>query len=213
MDRAIDAGPHEPPATQVVEDRRVVALAPANDRGAEHDRVPLMGPEDLLHHGLGGPCLNRLVTARAVGRPRAREEDAQVVRDLGQRPDGRPASPRDRLLVHGDRRRQTLDELDLGLAEISKELPRIRGQGLEEPPLPLAEEGVEGEAALARAAHPSDHHQRVARKVDVHPLQVVLPRPADAQEGRARGGGHGGREGSSKGVRAASDPVDRSRAW
>src|SRR5690606_14921877 len=44
---------------------------------------------------------------------------------------------------------------------------------------PLDEHSVEGERALAGAADAGEDHQRVARDVDVHALQVVRPRPAD----------------------------------
>ena len=46
-----------------------------------------------------------------------------------------------------------------GRAEAADELARVGGQGLEEAPLPLPEEGVEGERGLARAGDAGDDGQ------------------------------------------------------
>ena len=54
-----------------------------------------------------------------------------------------------------------------------QELPRVGGEGLDVPPLPLGVERVEGQRALARTAQPGDHDQAVAGQVEVHPLEVV----------------------------------------
>ena len=71
------------------------------------------------------------------------------------------------LLVDRDRRREALDRLDVGLLHAPEELARVGRERLEEAPLALAEERVEGERGLARARDPRDRDQAVARDVDV----------------------------------------------
>ena len=52
---------------------------------------------------------------------------------------------------------------------------------------PFGVERVEGQRALARPAGPGDDHEPVAGDVEVDVLQVVHPRPADADAlGRGR---------------------------
>src|SRR5262249_5536966 len=50
---------------------------------------------------------------------------------------------------------------------------------LEVAALALVEEDVEGEGGLARARHPGDDREAVARDLDVEVLQVVLARLVD----------------------------------
>ena len=63
--------------------------------------------------------------------------------------------------------------------EAAEELTGVRGEGLEEPPLPLAEERVEGERRLARSRDAGHRHERVSRKRYVDSGQVVLAGPSD----------------------------------
>src|SRR4029434_1830441 len=95
--------------------------------------------------------------------------------DLGDRADGGARVARGRLLVDGDRRRQTFDEVHVGLVHLAEELPRIRRQRLDIAPLPLGEDRVEREARLARAGQPGEDDHRVARQVETDVAEVVLP--------------------------------------
>ena len=70
-------------------------------------------------------------------------------------------------------------EFDLGLLHQLEELPRIGGQALDIAALALGIDRVEGERGLARARQPGDHHQAVARQLDIDVLEIVLPRAAD----------------------------------
>ena len=103
---------------------------------------------------------------------------------------------RGRFLLNRDRRREALDEVDVGLVHQLQELPGVGGQALDVPALALGIQGVERQAGLARTAQPGDHHQLVARDVQVDVLEVVRARPADAdalgmQQGRERPAGAG----------------------
>ena len=115
---------------------------------------------------------------RAAG---AGVEQPEVVVDLGDRADGRARVLRGRLLVDRDRRRETLDEVDVGLVHLAEELPGVGRQRLDVAPLALGEDGVEREARLAGAGQAGEHDQGVAGKVERHVLEVVLPGSPDDQ--------------------------------
>jgi hypothetical protein len=91
---------------------------------------------------------------RAIRIADAREQQAQVVVDLGDRADGRARVVAGRLLLDRDRRRQALDQVDVGLLHQLQELPRVGGQRLDVAALPFGVQRVEGERRLARPDRP-----------------------------------------------------------
>ena len=170
------------------------ALLAAHHRGAHHHARAVVGEQgvhDLRGRGgadrlAAGAAL--LVSVPARGRAAAREEEAQVVVDLrggGHGGAGRVAAA---ALLDGDGGRQALDRLDVGLLHLVEELARVRGEALHVLALPLGEDGVEGQRALAAARDAGHHHQAVARDGQVHRLQVVLARAADADAAEVGGG-------------------------
>ncbi len=106
------------------------------------------------------------------------KQQPQVVVDLGDRAHGRPRVAGRRLLLDRDGRRQALDQVDVGLLHLLEKLAGVGRQRLDVAPLALGVDRVEGEARLARAAQPGEHHQTLARQVDVDVLQVVNARAA-----------------------------------
>ncbi len=153
-------------------------------------------------------CCGRLAgddpaAVRAVRDADPRVEQAQVVVDLGDRADGRARVAARRLLVDGDRGRQALDEVDVGLVHLAQELARVAAQALDVAALALRVDRVERQAALAAAGQTGDHDEPVARQVDVDVAQVVFARAADRDQvrlagrdrlrcpGRDGGAGHG----------------------
>ena len=81
---------------------------------------------------------------------------------------------RGRLLVDRDRRREALDEVDVGLVHLAEELAGVRRQRLDVAALALGEDRVERQARLARPGQPGEDDQRVAREVERDVLEVVL---------------------------------------
>jgi hypothetical protein len=122
--------------------------------------------------------VQRDVVDGAVRRAGAREQQPQVVVDLGDGADGGARVVAGGLLLDRDRGRQALDQVDVGLVHQLQELPRIGRQALDVAALALGIQGVEGERRLARARQAGDHHQLVARQVEVDVLEVVRARPA-----------------------------------
>src|SRR6185436_11745518 len=132
---------------------------------------------DHLRHALR---LERDVVLGTVRRAGAREEQAQVVVDLGNGADGRTRVVARRLLLDGDRRREALDQIDVGLFHELEELARVGRERLDVAPLSLGVERVEGERGLAGARQAGDHHQFLARQLKIDVLEVVRARAADA---------------------------------
>ena len=75
--------------------------------------------------------------------------------------------------------RQALDGIDVGLLHQLQELAGIGREGFDIAALALGIDGVEGERGLAGTRQAGDHHQLVARHVDVDVLQIMLARAAD----------------------------------
>ena len=72
-----------------------------------------------------------------------RIEKAEVVVDLGDRANGGTRVARGRLLIDGDRGRQTLDEVDIGLVHLPQELTGIGRQRLDVTALAFGVDRVE----------------------------------------------------------------------
>ena len=119
---AVDPGAGEALARELLEQALVLTLAAAHDR-CEHLEPGALGElEHAVDDLLRRLARDRPAAVRAVRHADAREEQAQVVVDLGDRADGRARVARARLLVDRDRRRQALDEVDVGLVHLTEEL-------------------------------------------------------------------------------------------
>ena len=126
--------------------------------------------DDLLH----GLLLDGPAAVGAVGPAGAREEQAQVVVDLGDGADGGARVAAGALLVDRDRGREALDVVDVRLLHLAEELAGVGGERLDITTLALGVDRVEGERALAGAGEAGDHDQLVARDRDVDVLEVML---------------------------------------
>ena len=176
---AVDPDPGEALGLQRAEQVDVLALAGPH-HGREHlEAGALLHGEDLVDDLLRRLPADRLAAVRAVRLAGAGVEQPQVVVDLGDRADRRPGVAVGRLLVDRDGGREALDEVDVRLVHLAEELPRVRRQRLDVPPLALREDRVEGQARLARAGQAREHDQGVAGQVDVDVLEVVLAGAAD----------------------------------
>src|SRR5690606_40288661 len=97
-----------------------------------------------------------------------------LFRSLGDRADRRAGVLAGRLLVDGDRGRQALDEVDVGLVHLAEELAGVGRQRLDVTPLALGEDRVEGEARLARAGKAGEYDQSRSEEVKRAGLEVGL---------------------------------------
>ena len=184
---AVDARAHETLRTQLFEDLHVFALAFAHDWRDQHVAFFRVERERRVDHLADRLRLERDAVVGAAWRADAREQQAQVVVDLGDRADGRARVVRGRLLLDRDRRRKAFDVIDVGLLHHRQELARIGRQRLDIATLPLRVDRVERERGLARAGQPGDHDQPVARQIEVDVLEIVRARTADAYRVHAAG--------------------------
>jgi hypothetical protein len=168
--------------------------------GERHHQSRVAGgggaPRDLVGDAVGRVAPHRPRAAAAVELRGPREQQLQVVVQLGHRPDRRARGTHRIGLVDGDGRRDALDGVHLRLVHAVEELPRVRAERLHVAPLPLGEQRVEHQRALARARHPGHHDQLVDRQREVEVLEVVLARAADDDglgggPGRMLGSVHG----------------------
>ena len=184
---AVDPGPHVALGREVVEQRLVLALAAPHDRRQHLEAGALGQLGQAVDDLLGGLALEAHAVLRAVRHADAGVEQAQVVVDLGDGADRRARVAGRRLLVDGDGRRQTLDEVDVGLVHLAEELPGVDAERLDVAPLALGVDGVERQGGLARAGQPGEDDELVARQLDADVLQVVLAgAPHDDRLGHVR---------------------------
>ena len=160
----------------------VLALAAAHNGGQQIEPLAFRQRGQLVDHHRDGLALDRQAGGRRIRDADAGPEQAHVVVDLGHRADRRARVAAGGLLLDGDRRRQALDQVDVGLAHQFQELAGIGRQALDIAPLALGVDGVESQRALARPRQPGQHHQLAARDVHADVLQVVLARAAHADE-------------------------------
>ncbi len=179
--RAVDPHAGESLGAKLVEELRLLALAAGDDR-REHEQSRLGRQcKRVVDHLRDRLRLQGEPVVGAVGRPGAREKQAQVVVDLGHRADGGARVVARRLLLDRDGGRKALDQVDVGLFHQLQELARVGRERLDVAALALGIERVEGERALARAREPRDDHEAVAREIEADVLEVVRPRAADAK--------------------------------
>lgn len=168
-----------PLGLEIREEVDELALALTHQRREDLEAAALGQLQHPVDDGLRRLPRDRAAALGTVRLADAREEQPQVVVDLGDRADRRARVARGRLLVDGDRRGQTLDEVDVRLVHLPEELPGIGGERLDVPALPLGEDGVEGQRGLARPRQAREDDERVAWQVERDVLQVVLARATD----------------------------------
>ena len=72
--------------------------------------------------------------------------------------------------------------VDIRFSHHIKKLPGIGRQAFDIAALTLGIDGVKGEAGFSRSGQTGDHHQLVARDLDIHTFEVVLARAAHLDE-------------------------------
>ena len=179
---AVDPDPDEPLLPGVLEEVLELALAAADQRRQHLDPGALGPGED----GIGdlGRALpfDRAAVIGAVGDADPGPEQPQVVVDLGDRADSGPGVLGGGLLFDRDGGREPLDGVDVGLLHQPQELPGIRRERLDVPPLPLGVDGVEGEGRLPAAGQAGDDGQPVPGNGNGDVLEIVLAGTADDEE-------------------------------
>ena len=170
---AVDPDPDEALPAGPLEDPVALGLAVLHERAEDDEPGPLGQGEDLVDDLLDRLALD-LVAVRAVRVADAREEQPEMVVDLGDGPDGRARVARGALLVDRDGRREPVDLVDVGLLHLAEELAGVGAQALDVAALALGVDRVEGEARLAAPGQAGDDDEPVAREGDRDVLEVVF---------------------------------------
>ena len=147
---AVDADADEALPPRAVEDAVALGLAVLDERAEDEQAGALRQREHLVDDLLDGLALDR-VAVRAVRDADPREQQPEVVVDLGDRPDRGARVARGALLVDRDGRRQAVDLVDVRLLHLAEELAGVGAQALDVAALALGVDRVEGEAGLAAA--------------------------------------------------------------
>ena len=154
----------------------MLALFAANDRREQLHARLFFERHQAVNDLVDGLLMNLLAAFRAVRRADTRPEQTHIVVDLRDRADRRARVLRGGFLVDGDGRGQTVDVVHVRLVHLPEELPRVARQRLDIAALSLGVNGVERQRGLARAGQTGEHHQLVARYLNVNVFQIVLSR-------------------------------------
>jgi len=189
LPEAVEAGPgrrggeepvhpegREPPARRPFRQVGVIPLAGCDKGGEKEEGAP---PELPLQPGGNGVrCLggDGEVAVRTMGDPELHEEEPQEVVDLGEGCHGAFAPSPAGALLDRHRGGDTEDRVHVGAGGRLDELPGIGVEGLQVAPLPLGEQDIEGDGALAGTGDAGNDREAVTGDGDVHVPQVVLPR-------------------------------------
>ena len=151
---------------------------------AEDDEPHLAGvvTQKLALDALRRFRAHRAFALRAGTFRQPREDHFQVVIDLRDGADGGARAADIVDLLDGNGGRDAFDAVHQRLVHALKELARVRRKGLDVTALPLGIDGVEGQRRLARAARAGDDVEFADGQVQVDALQIVLPRPANAND-------------------------------
>ena len=149
VDLAVHAQAHETLRAQLREQVRLLPLSAGDDRREDHQLGVLRQRKHVVDHLRHRLRFQRQRVLGAVGRADAGVQEAQVIVDLGHRADGGARVVAGGLLLDGDRGRQALDQVDIGLFHELQELARVGRQRLDVAPLALGIERVECKRGLA----------------------------------------------------------------
>ncbi len=144
------------------------------DRRHQQDAAPLRHRQHLVDDLIRRLRPHRCAAFRAMHHAQSRDQDAEVIVNLGDRTDGASRRMPDVLLLQRHRGGQAFDPLDHGLLRLADELTGVGRQRFDIPALPLGIDGVHRQRRLAAAAGAAKHRHRVAGDRQIDMLQVVL---------------------------------------
>jgi hypothetical protein len=160
-----------------------VGVGHGDDLQVEPDQEPRADRQlaELPRHDLRGLADDDAPAVPAEGASDAGVEQPHVIVDLGRGADCRARVADAVLLPDGNRRRDAVDAIDVGLLHPLEELPRVSGQRFDISALAFGVDRVESERRLPRSAHTGDDDQLAGGQRDVDVLEVVRARAADDQ--------------------------------
>ena len=174
--RAVHAHADVAALARVLEHLGVLALAGAHDGGHDLYAGALRPGEHLVDYLVYGLLAYLPAALGAVRDADARPEQAEVVVYLRDGADRGARVAARGLLVYGYGGGKALDVVHVGLVHLAEEHARVAREALDIAPLPLGVDGLERQRGLAAAGEAREHHELLARYLEVDVLEVVLPR-------------------------------------
>ncbi len=182
VDLAVHPDPDEALLASLLEEILELPLATADQGREDLGLRPLLELEDAVHDLRGRLPHHGPAAVGAVGHPGPGPEETEVVVDLGDRPHRGAGVVGDGVLLDGDRGREALDGVHVGLLHEAQELAGVGREGLHVAALAFGVDRVEGEGRLPRPGEARDHDQRLPGQLHVDPAEVVLPGAEDGEE-------------------------------
>gem|GEM_PF-2512595 len=179
LDFPVHPRPDEPLPGRFPELFPVRTFPAPHDRGQDLDLRPGRKIQHRVHDLLHRLGADRFAALVAMGRADPREQQTEIIVNLGYRADGGAGIAGSGFLLDGDGGRQPFNRLHVRLFHLLQELPGVGGKGLHVPALSFGVQGVERQRRFPRTGHTGNHDQPVPRKSQVDPLQVVLRSSAD----------------------------------
>ena len=122
----------------------LMASLPSSDHGSQKLKLrSLRQFHDLIHHLVHGLPRDDPAALRTVRRTDSCVKQTEIIVNLRHGTDGGSGVSVRRLLVDGDRGRQSVDALHIGFLHLSQEHSRIRGQRLHVSSLPFRVDRIE----------------------------------------------------------------------
>jgi single-strand DNA-binding protein len=177
---AVDTKAHIALGLHVGKHVQKLAFFLARQRGQNHQAGVFGQGQRGIHHLTHSLTLQGQAVFGAMRGARAGKQQAQVVVDLGHRAHGGARVVAGGFLLDADGRRQALNHVHIRLVHHLQELSGVGAQALHIAALAFGIQRVKRQAGLARPAQSRNHHQLVARDVDVDVFQVVRACTPDA---------------------------------
>ena len=181
MNLTVNSNPGVALRSQVRKQIHKLALAGTHYWCQHLELQPLLHVQDLIHNLLRSLTLNHRIALRAVRRTRTRIQKAQVIMHFRDRTHRGTRVTVRGLLINRHGRRQALNEVHVRLIHLPQKLASVRRQRLHISPLAFRKNSVKRKGRLTRAGKTGEHDHRVAGQVNIHALQVMLPRAAHHQ--------------------------------
>ena len=154
---AINAGANKSIFCQFRDFLLKLAFPAAHDRRQDHHALTFGQCQHAVYDLLDTLSCNRCATAIAMGLTDRGKQQAQVIVDLRDRADGRTGAARYRLLLDGNRRRKTINRINIGFFQLIEKLTSVRRKRFDIAPLAFGVDGIKREGRLARAREPGNY--------------------------------------------------------
>ena len=166
----------DPPAALLAklgEDEVQILAVDLEHRRAQLDLGPGRQRQNRFENLARRSARRRLSGARTVRLADGGEQQIQIARHVGHRPDRGARVAGQRLLLDRDHRRQTEHEVHVRLGHLGNESLRVARERFHVPALAFGVDRVEGQAGLAGSGQPGHHDETVARDLERDVLEVV----------------------------------------